>query len=59
MHPDYKKGVSRDRYHDIAILQLKNIVKMAINIFPACLKADGISNYRKLTIAGFGKTESK
>lgn len=53
MHPDYKKG---SKYNDIAIITFSREVNMSSRVFPACL----ISKVPdKMTIAGFGLTESK
>jgi len=52
-HPSYKTD---QKYHDIAIIELKWEVEFAPNIFPACLNINESDEKKELTVIGFGRT---
>jgi hypothetical protein len=55
-YPDYSKYL---RYHDIALVKLKQSVKFSSHIFPACLYPENDFVSKNLIIAGFGRNDIK
>lgn len=51
-HP---KFTPQNKYHDIALIELDEEVKLSYFIWPACLAQNDIPSGKILDIAGFGK----
>jgi hypothetical protein len=51
--------VKNKKYHDIALVKLEKPVDFSIYIFPACLYTKNDFLGRNLTIAGFGRNDTK
>lgn len=56
IHPEYKV---KQKYHDIALLELEEPVEFTSYIWPACLQPPSYEVGDILTIAGFGRIDTK
>jgi len=52
-HSSYKTD---QKYHDIAIIELKREVEFSATVFPACLNTNESDEEKVLTVIGFGRT---